>query len=450
MDIVATNDVLGMCIVKNPSDVPKELQENVKAFLAKLKEGASGKVIEDLSNSWLDIVICLILAMVYALGYMYLMSTYPTAIAYAAIIFMQLIYIVGGGYCFFQGFKQTDEELKKGMFIGGGAFVIVGLFFDLMLWCYWTSFKEAIAIVDATADFFVATKRIIFVSIGSFFAQFLFTLGCITVLLCICAAGEIKPSDTSLDVTMQGKDFTLDGQQKGFVVALFFGFLWVMIYLKNQAVMTMMCSVSTYYFSSNADGEGSAQVLKAMYWSHFYHAGSVAFGSLIMAIITFAQALLESVQGESDNAAARCALCCLKCIEDIIEYINTIAYANMAVSGDSFCTSAWNGFIINLKHMTKFYFAQTLALMYVFIGFLFVTLANIMSHFVISHYITHTNEMVTYQGLPTTIIVMFTLVTCGLFMGLFDEAVVATLQCMGVDRELSDDGQSKYGPPTMH
>jgi len=48
------------------------------------------------------------------------------------------------------------------------------------------------------------------------------------------------------------------------------------------------------------------------------------------------------------------------------------------------------------------------------------------------------------------IIVVFTLVTCGLFMGLFDEAVVATLQCMGIDRELSHDGQSKYGPPTMH
>lgn len=88
--------------------------------------------------------------------------------------------------------------------------------------------------------------------------------------------------------------------------------------------------------------------------------------------------------------------------------------------------------------------------MYVFIGFLFVTFANIMSHFVISKYITHTYDEITYQGLPTTIIVVFTLITCGLFMGLFDEAVVATLQCMGVDRELSDDGTSKYGPPTMH
>jgi hypothetical protein len=140
-------------------------------------------------------------------------------------------------------------------------------------------------------------------------------------------------------------------------VALFFGFLWVAIYIKNQTVVTMMCSVSTYYFSSNANGEGSAQVMKAMYWSNVYHAGSVAFGSLVMAIITFVQALLENVQGESDNAAARCAQCCLTCLEDIIGYNNTIAYANMAVSGDSFCTSAWNGFIINLKHLVKFYFA---------------------------------------------------------------------------------------------
>lgn len=154
---------------------------------------------------------------------------------------------------------------------------------------------EGIAIVDATADFFVATKRIIFVSIGTFFMQLMLTLGCVMVFLCICASGEIKPLTSSLDVTLQGKDITLDGKQKGFTVALFFGFLWVAIYLKNQTVMTCMCSVSTYYFSSNANGEGSAQVVKALYWSNVYHAGSVAFGSLIMAIITFVQAFLENV-----------------------------------------------------------------------------------------------------------------------------------------------------------
>ena len=46
-----------------------------------------------------------------------------------------------------------------------------------------------------------------------------------------------------------------------------------------------MCSVATYYFNSNADGEGSAEVAQAFYWSNVTHAGSVALGSLLMAII---------------------------------------------------------------------------------------------------------------------------------------------------------------------
>lgn len=112
MEILATNDVLGMCIVKNPEDVPKALKDNVKQMFDELKRGNSGKVIEDLSNSWLDIVICLILAMVFALFYMYVMSTYPTAIAYTAIILMQLIYIVGGAFCFFKAFQLKGEDFK--------------------------------------------------------------------------------------------------------------------------------------------------------------------------------------------------------------------------------------------------------------------------------------------------------------------------------------------------
>ena len=288
------------------------------------------------------------------------------------------------------------------------------------------------------------------VSIGTFFMQLGLILTCVAILLCIYSSGEIKPSDSLLDITRQGKDFDLNGQQIGFVIALFFGFLWVANYLEKQTVLTLMCSVSTYYFSSNANGEGSAEVRKALYWSHFYHAGSVALGSLILAIVEFLQAFLESVQSENDNAAARCVLCCLKCIEEIVEYINTIAYANMAVSGDSFCTSAWNGFIINLKHLAKFYFAQTLAKMFVLIGFLFVTYFNVLSYLVVSKLITKSYDEINHQALPIIIIVIFTLSTCAIFMGLFDEAVCATLQCMGVDKQLSPDGDCKYGPPTFH
>ena len=108
----------------------------------------------------------------------------------------------------------------------------------------------------------------------------------------------------SLDNTGQGKYINLDGTQYGFIFALSIGFIWVSNYIKNQTIMTLMCSVSTYYFSSNANGEGSAQVMKAMYWSNYYHAGSVALGSLIMSIVNIIEVILESAEGENENAAA--------------------------------------------------------------------------------------------------------------------------------------------------
>jgi len=50
--------------------------------------------------------------------------------------------------------------------------------------------------------------------------------------------------------------------------------------------------------------------------------------------------------------------CCLSCIGSVVEAMNDLAFANMAISGDPFCKSAWNGFMINLRHLGKFYLAE--------------------------------------------------------------------------------------------
>jgi len=36
----------------------------------------------------------------------------------------------------------------------------------------------------------------------------------------------------------------------------------------------------------------------------------------------------------------------LKCLEEIMEYINKAAFAYMAISGKSFCSSALNGLLL--------------------------------------------------------------------------------------------------------
>lgn len=60
-------------------------------------------------------------------------------------------------------------------------------------------------------------------------------------------------------------------------------------------------------------------------------------------------------------------------ILDIIDYLDDLAMAFMAVSGDKFCTSAWNGFMINLKHFVKFYFALDISRFFVGISVFMIT-----------------------------------------------------------------------------
>lgn len=48
---------------------------------------------------------------------------------------------------------------------------------------------------------------------------------------------------------------------------------------------------------------------------------------------------------------------CLGGLQSILDYIDELSLAYMAVTGDPFMTSAWNGFLCNLKHMGEFFWA---------------------------------------------------------------------------------------------
>ena len=109
------------------------------------------------------------------------------------------------------------------------------------------------------------------------------------------------------------------------------------------------------------------------------------------------ESLEQRSQSEGNGAGACTAACvrfCCKCIIDAVEYLSKISYAYMAVSGESFCTSAWNGFIINLKHLMKFYFATFLASMFVFMGTVMIACLNIGLFILFVNYITGEGDKV--------------------------------------------------------
>lgn len=161
-------------------------------------------------------------------------------------------------------------------------------------------------------------------------------------------------------------------------------------------------------------------MLTGVKYAYFKHAGSLAFGSLVHTIITMIKWLVDfasdQVQRASDgNVAMKVILCCAKCLvrcfESIIEYLNKIAYAYMAVSGDSYCESAWNGFLLHLKHCAKFTFATFLASMFILLGKIFIVVFNCGTLFLIMKYGTKTIDQLSSMWGPIVIIAISTFVT---------------------------------------
>jgi choline transporter-like protein 2/4/5 len=249
-----------------------------------------------------------------------------------------------------------------------------------MLWCNRTSLETAIAIIDASADFFIDTKRLIFVSIMYFFiGMFIFFLW-LGALACVASLSTFEPPATKGD---QLKLLKPDGKVWAMIAFLAFGMLWAFQFISDKTKFITMVSASTYYFDSNASKDGSASVCTGFRFAYGKNMGSIAFGSLILTIVGILRAIVEtmaeSANKDGDGAAkliACIAQCLMACLESIIEHLSKLAYAYMAVTGDSFCSSAWNGFILNLKHLAKFVFALNIAGLFIFMGVVTITCVN--------------------------------------------------------------------------
>jgi len=91
--------------------------------------------------------------------------------------------------------------------------------------------------------------------------------------------------------------------------------------------------------------------------------------------------------GEDESPMKKCMAVCCSCVEDLLEYLGKVAYAYMSITGDKYCTSAWNGFLLNLKHCTQFYLTNRLASSFVTLGTVMIVVTNVGLYHVIFLYV---------------------------------------------------------------
>lgn len=91
-----------------------------------------------------------------------------------------------------------------------------------------------------------------------------------------------------------------------------------------------------------------------------YHLGTIAFGSLILAICRLIRVILEYINHKLkkyDNAFVKAVMCCLRCffwcLEKFIKFINKNAYIMCAIHGKNFCRSAKDAFNLLMRNVVR-------------------------------------------------------------------------------------------------
>lgn len=294
------------------------------------------------------------MSIVWSLVYIYLMSACAEPIAWFCVLVLQLFLAGSSGALWFYRMhliEQHADRLTNGVYtadspqdkeatknelycmIGTILFGILAAGFFCCVCCGRKSLKLAIDVIDASADFLAGTKRILVIPGIFFLAQIICVLVWIGAMICVASMNEIKASE----IIVQGKDLTWTKDTKIMAMYMLFGILWICAWFEYASTFIVMVSASTYYFNSKPGQEdGSAEVMTGIEWAFCYHAGSIAIGAFIIALIRFIRIVFVYIaqqieEASGDNQAVKyvvaCAECVLACIEKICDYINEAAYA---------------------------------------------------------------------------------------------------------------------------
>lgn len=212
--------------------------------------------------------------------------------------------------------------------------------------------------------------------------------------------------------------------------------------LFQYAIIVATC---TWYFTSSQDTRGNFSLCQGFIWGLKYNQGSLAFGSFILALVWMIRLIFEIIDKQmekvkDESAIARCALqctrCCLDCFHRFIKFVNENAYIQVALTGENFCTSAMNAFILALKNAASFFITNGIGAFIYFLGKATISIVNTAIGYLLITYIPDFEEDID-QPIPfLALIFLMSYMMATTFMEVYSGVSLAILQCFYADVDI--------------
>ena len=347
------------------------------------------------------------------------------------------------------------------------------------------SIRKAIEVVRLGSDALKSTPSLLFFPCTTTLATVVFLIWWLFVAASLASSGSVTMGNLQ-DSLAQGAsalaastgNATLLGQSLSLITAggvnstaswqstnslnyvliyHFFGLLWTCAFIGGVATVTIAGAVGTWYFSEMPkDAPEELQKLKyprskfpvlaSLLMTLRYYLGTVAAGSLLIALVQMLRAVMAYVSHRLKSAAegnswikwALCLVnCCLACLDCCVQLITRNAYIFVAIKGDGFLGSGRRVFKLIMDHGTVFAVVNVLGEIIVFLGKLCIAVTSTFACYLmlnnISEFSATGKNPLSSTWLPVLITLFFSYVVGASFMMVFDLAVDTVLVCYVTD-----------------
>ncbi|KAJ3272223.1 hypothetical protein HDV01_005877 [Terramyces sp. JEL0728] len=213
--------------------------------------------------------------------------------------------------------------------------------------------RIAIAIIKQASKAMAKMPTIIFfpLLIWAFLAlnlAYFITIG----MYIITPSGQVSPSIQLFSLVWN------DPNIKQYELAYhIFGFLWTMFFFSGINQVTIAGAVAIWYWTMNKKKMPRFPVMRSFARTLLYHLGSIALGSLLIAIVEFIRLVLYEIQRRIKKTQNQfliylvaCLQCCMKIVSILVKFINKNAYIYIAITGQAFFKSAGEATALIIKN----------------------------------------------------------------------------------------------------
>ncbi|KXJ81684.1 hypothetical protein RP20_CCG018454 [Aedes albopictus] len=226
------------------------------------------------------------------------------------------------------------------------------------------------------------------------------------------------------------------------------GFFWGICFVSAFGDMVLAFTFATWYWTFRKKELRFFVLTTGFLRTVRYHLGTLAFGSLIIAICKIIRACLEYVDHKLrkyDNGVVKAVLCvckcCFWCLESFLKFLNTNAYIMCAIHGKNFCSSAKDAFSLLARNILRVIALDKVT------GFLFflskLLIACGMAAVTYTFFDSGPTKPLHYPFIPAILVFVGTYVIASVFFSVYSVAVDTLFLCFLEDCERNDGTQEK-------